>query len=135
MAVVFLAVVFLAAVVRLAVVRLAVAFFAGAVFFAVVFFVPGLPFTPDAFVPADPFKTPAHIKPEWYFLWNYQVLKIFPSELLGILVQTVAMTLIAILPFLDRGKERHPLKRPLFLTITCAGILLWLGLTIWGHYS
>ena len=106
-----------------------------ALFFAVVFFIPGLPFTPDAFVPADPFKTPAHIKPEWYFLWNYQVLKIFPSELLGILVQTVAMTLIAILPFLDRGKERHPLKRPLFLTVTIASVLLWLGLTIWGHYS
>ena len=106
-----------------------------AIFLAVVFFVPNLLFTPDAFVPADPFKTPAHIKPEWYFLANYQTLKIFPSELLGITVQAAAMTLLALLPFMDRSDERHPLKRPLFLACSIGGILLWIGLTIWGHFS
>jgi ubiquinol-cytochrome c reductase cytochrome b subunit len=106
-----------------------------AIFLAVVFFVPNLLFTPDAFVAANPFKTPAHIKPEWYFLANYQTLKIFPSELLGLSVQAAAMTFLALLPFLDRSPERHPLKRPLFLTCAIAGILLWLGLTIWGHFS
>jgi ubiquinol-cytochrome c reductase cytochrome b subunit len=30
------------------------------------------------------FVTPEHIKPEWYFLWAYQTLKIFPSEMLGL---------------------------------------------------
>lgn len=106
-----------------------------AIFFALIYFAPGLFFTPDAFVPANAFKTPAHIKPEWYFLANYQTLKIFPSEFVGLLVQVAAMTFLALLPFLDRGRERHPLKRPLFLALTCGGILLWLGLTIWGHYS
>ena len=106
-----------------------------AVFFAVVFFGPNLPFTPDSFVPADPFKTPAHIKPEWYFLANYQILKIFPSELLGLMVQAAAMTFVALLPFIDRSPERHPLRRPLFLTLAIGGILLWGALTIWGHYS
>ena len=106
-----------------------------AVFFAVVFFAPNLPFTPDAFVPADPFKTPAHIKPEWYFLANYQILKIFPSELLGLTVQAAAMTFVALLPFIDRSPERHPLKRPLFMACAVGGILLWAGLTVWGHYS
>jgi ubiquinol-cytochrome c reductase cytochrome b subunit len=106
-----------------------------AIFFALIYFAPNLFFTPDAFVPADPFKTPAHIKPEWYFLANYQTLKIFPSELVGMLVQVVAMTFLALLPFIDRSPERHPLKRPLFLVCTTGGILLWIGLTIWGHYS
>ena len=106
-----------------------------AIFLAVVFFAPNMPFTPDSFVPADPFKTPAHIKPEWYFLANYQTLKIFPSELLGLSVQAIAMTFLALLPFIDRSPERHPMKRPLFLVCTAAGILLWIGLTVWGHFS
>jgi len=106
-----------------------------AVFLGVVFFAPNFLFTPDAFVPANAFQTPAHIKPEWYFLANYQTLKIFPSELLGLSVQVVAMTLLALLPFIDRSPERNPLKRPLFLVLAVGGILVWIGLTIWGHYS
>lgn len=106
-----------------------------ACFLGVVFFDPYLFFTRDSFLPADYFQTPAHIKPEWYFLANYQTLKIFPNEIIGLSVQGVAMTCLALLPFLDRSRERHPLKRPLFLASLAGGILLWLGLTIWGHYS
>ncbi|HEY3490091.1 MAG TPA: cytochrome bc complex cytochrome b subunit [Candidatus Deferrimicrobiaceae bacterium] len=106
-----------------------------AVFLSVVFFDPYLFFPKEAFVPANPYLTPAHIKPEWYFLPNYQMLKIFSNEFVGIAAQGIAMTLLALLPFLDRGKERHPLKRPLFLACSIGGILLWLGLMIWGHFS
>lgn len=106
-----------------------------ACFFIMVFFDPYIFFPMDAFIPANPFQTPAHIKPEWYFLANYQTLKIFPSEFIGLAVQGAAMTLLALIPFLDRGRERHPLKRPLFLALATGGILLWIGLTIWGHYS
>ncbi|MCM0082106.1 cytochrome bc complex cytochrome b subunit [Geomonas sp. Red32] len=106
-----------------------------ALFLAVVFFAPNLLFTADSFVPANAFKTPAHIKPEWYFLANYQTLKIFPSELLGISIQAAAGTFLALLPFIDRSRERDPFRRPIFLACVIAGILLWFGLTIWGHYS
>jgi ubiquinol-cytochrome c reductase cytochrome b subunit len=106
-----------------------------AAFLAVVFFDPYLFFPREAFSPANPYLTPAHIKPEWYFLANYQTLKIFPSELLGLAVQGGAMTLLALLPFIDRGGERNPFKRPLFAACFAGGILLWLGLTLWGHYS
>ncbi|GFO61696.1 cytochrome b [Geomonas silvestris] len=106
-----------------------------AVFLAVVFFAPNLLFTPDAFIPANAFQTPAHIKPEWYFLANYQTLKIFPSELLGLSVQAAAMTFLALLPFIDRSPERNPFKRPLFLVCFFGGFLLWVGLSVWGHYS
>ena len=106
-----------------------------AIFLAVVFFYPYIFFPASAFVPADPFLTPAHIKPEWYFLANYQILKIFPSEIIGMAVQGLAMTFLAMLPFIDRGEEKHPLKRPLFLVCAIGGIILWIVLTVWGHYS
>jgi len=106
-----------------------------ALFAAVLFFYPNLFFTKDSFVQANPFQTPAHIKPEWYFLANYQTLKLFPNEFIGLSIQGVAMTFLAILPFLDRGREKHPLKRPLFLACSVGGILLYVALMIWGHYS
>ena len=102
---------------------------------AVIFFAPYLFFPTDAFIPADPFLTPAHIKPEWYFLANYQTLKIFPNELIGLSLQGAAMTFLALLPFIDRGREKHPFKRPLFLGCFTWGLLLWIGLSIWGHFS
>ncbi len=106
-----------------------------ALFLAVVFFDPYMFFPIGAFVPANPYLTPAHIKPEWYFLPNYQTLKIFSSELVGLAAQGIAMTLLALLPFLDRGKERHPLKRPVFMVASVGGIILWVGLMVWGHLS
>jgi len=106
-----------------------------ALLMAVVYFNPYIFFPKDAFLPANPLVTPAHIKPEWYFLANYQTLKIFPNELIGLSIQGAAMTFLALLPFIDRGAERHPLKRPLFLACAVGGILLWIGLSVWGHYS
>jgi ubiquinol-cytochrome c reductase cytochrome b subunit len=106
-----------------------------AFFFVLLFFEPNIFFPKDAFVPANQFLTPEHIKPEWYFLANYQTLKIFPSEFIGLSVQVIAMTFLALLPFIDRGPERHPLKRPFFLLLSIGGILAWVGLTIWGYFS
>ena len=106
-----------------------------ALFAMVLFFYPNLFFTKDAFIQANPYQTPAHIKPEWYFLANYQTLKLFPNEFIGLSIQGVAMTFLALLPFIDRGGEKHPLKRPLFTACSIGGILLYAGLTIWGHYS
>lgn len=106
-----------------------------AFYLGVVFFAPGIFFPPAAFEPADPFVTPPGIKPEWYFLWAYQTLKIFPSEFLGLAVQGAAVTLLLLLPFLDRGRERCPSRRPLFVTAFFLGILLFVAISIWGHYS
>ncbi len=102
---------------------------------AIIFYAPGLFFPESGFQPADPFLTPPHIKPEWYFLWAYQTLKIFPSELIGLGVQVAFMTFLALLPFIDRGRERRPAKRPLFVTCYVLGILLFVAISIWGHYS
>jgi ubiquinol-cytochrome c reductase cytochrome b subunit len=106
-----------------------------AFFLAVVFFFPAILFPKDALIQANPFQTPAHIKPEWYFLANYQTLKLFPNEFIGLSIQGAAMTFLALLPFIDRGREKHPLKRPLFLACAIGGIIVYIGLSIWGHYS
>lgn len=111
-----------------------IAFFL-ALLLGVVFFAPGLFFPPAAFEPADPFVTPPGIKPEWYFLWAYQTLKVLPSEFLGLAVQGAAVTLLLFLPFLDRSPERRPARRPLFVTVYLLGVALFVALSVWGHYS
>lgn len=65
---------------------------------------------------ANPLVTPYAVKPEWYFLPMYHVLKYFP-KLVGIFVVSLAPLLLLIWPFLDRGRERHPSKRPIAMTI------------------
>ncbi|MCF6192000.1 MAG: cytochrome bc complex cytochrome b subunit [Candidatus Hydrothermae bacterium] len=100
-----------------------------------VFFFPQFAFPPDALEPANPLQTPAHIKPEWYCLANYQALKLVPNEFLGILVQLVVGVILFFLPFLDRSPERRPLKRPVFTTLVTLGLLAYIALAVWGHYS
>lgn len=102
---------------------------------AVTFYFPTFVLPEAANEAANPFVTPPGIKPEWYFLWAYQTLKIFPSEFIGLAVQGVAMTLLALLPFIDRGRERRPGRRPLFVAMFVLGIALFTGLSIWGHFS
>jgi ubiquinol-cytochrome c reductase cytochrome b subunit len=84
---------------------------------------------------ADPFTTPEHIKPEWYFLAMYQFLKIIPHEKLSIIIQGLIVFLLFLIPFLDRNPERKLSKRrwALHILITC--VLVFIGLTIWGKFS
>jgi ubiquinol-cytochrome c reductase cytochrome b subunit len=111
-----------------------IAFFL-ALLVAVVFFAPWVFFPPAAFEPADPFTTPVGIKPEWYFLWAYQTLKIFPSEFMGLATQGLVVLLMLLFPFLDRSEERRPARRPLFVTGYVLGVLIFIGLSVWGHLS
>jgi ubiquinol-cytochrome c reductase cytochrome b subunit len=106
-----------------------------AVFSFALFFDPYIFLPATAFQPANPYLTPAHIKPEWYFLANYQTLKLFPNELFGLMIQGAAMTFLALFPFIDRTAERHPMKRPVFLVGAIGGIVVYIVLMIWGHYS
>jgi quinol-cytochrome oxidoreductase complex cytochrome b subunit len=88
--------------------------------------------------PADPLSTPEHIKPEWYFLPSYQLLKYFEGTygaLLGILACSVPFVLLVFWPFLDRGKERDPRKRPIAVTFGIIGLVAALFLGYLGHVS
>jgi mono/diheme cytochrome c family protein len=80
--------------------------------------------------PGDTTYTP---RPEWYFLFLFQLLKYFPGQLevIGvILLPTLVVLLLFGLPFLDRSSKRHFLSRPIVTIITLVGVLAVGGLTI-----
>ncbi len=66
---------------------------------------------PDNFIPANPYVTPAHIVPEWYFLWVYAVLRSIPNKTAGVAVIGGLFVTLAALPFLhveSRSPSSHP---------------------------
>jgi mono/diheme cytochrome c family protein len=70
---------------------------------------------------ADPADTSYTPRPEWYFLFLFQLLKYFPGELevIGVFViPTVVILLLFLLPLLDKSPRRYPLKRPVVVGIT-----------------
>jgi menaquinol-cytochrome c reductase cytochrome b/c subunit len=85
---------------------------------------------------ADPTTTTYVPRPEWYFFFLFELLRIIkPPELVPIAtigIPTIAMVLLFLLPFYDRGPERNPLRRPIattagILTIASMGFLTFLG--------
>ena len=84
---------------------------------------------------ADPFDTPDHIKPEWYFMGMYQMLKVIPNELLGIFSNSLFVGLLFLIPFLDRNPERKLAKRRFSLAVFFSLIFLLIIFTFWGKYS
>ena len=93
---------------------------------------------------ADPFKTPEHVKPEWYFLAVYQFLKVasvfsfLGSEaprLIGILLPAFGGGLLFFLPFLDRARKRPAPERPLMIVLVVLILIVLIVLTYWGQYS
>ena len=84
------------------------------VFVYLVCFEPNLLGHPDNYIPADPFKTPAHIVPEWYFLPFYAILRSIPNKLGGVLAMFGAILAFATLPFANRVTVRSPKFRPIY---------------------
>src|SRR6185312_5204924 len=78
---------------------------------------------------ADPTSTTYVPRPEWYFFFLFEVLRVIkPPELVPIAtigIPTICMVLLLLLPFYDRGPERRPERRPL---ATTAGILTILAM-------
>jgi ubiquinol-cytochrome c reductase cytochrome b subunit/menaquinol-cytochrome c reductase cytochrome b/c subunit len=70
---------------------------------------------------ANPTTTTYVPRPEWYFFFLFEVLRVLkPPSLVGLAtigVPTICMILLFLLPFYDRGPERRPERRPI-ATIT-----------------
>ena len=111
---------------------LTVALFALSVFSLVLFLAPNLYLPAEAFVKADPFVTPSHVKPEWYFLGSYAVLRLIPDKTLGIVVQGIAIAGLVLLPFIDRGERKHIFQRPVFFAGLCGVVMGLVALTVLG---
>ncbi|STP08734.1 cytochrome bc complex cytochrome b subunit [Helicobacter cinaedi] len=89
---------------------------------------------PINFDPANNMKTPAHIYPEWYFLWSYEVLRgFFFSADLGLIAFGIAQVAFLFLPWLDRSSVIAPAhKRPGYFVWFCLLIVDMIVLTIFG---
>jgi quinol-cytochrome oxidoreductase complex cytochrome b subunit len=83
--------------------------------------------------PADPMVTPAHAKPEWYFLALYQMLKLVP-ETIGVLIPIIGLAVFLIWPFLD-GKINTPRAQRIRLIGSAVFLVIFVALTIWGELS
>ena len=83
---------------------------------------------------ADPLQTPPGIKPEWYFLSMYHVLKYFPKTV-GIFVIGLAPLLLLFWAFLDTSKQRNPMKRPISITFCILVLISLLVFGVMGAYS
>nr|YP_009443224.1 cytochrome b [Parapolybia crocea]ATP85024.1 cytochrome b [Parapolybia crocea] len=54
---------------------------------------------PDNFIKANPMVTPIHIKPEWYFLFAYAILRAIPNKLGGVIALMMSILILMIMPF------------------------------------
>ena len=83
---------------------------------------------------ANALETPAHVKPEWYYLGVYELLKHVP-RIVGVMTPIVVLFVIVFLPLLDRNPETRARKRPIALALGLAIMVGLIGLTIWGYFS
>nr|AFX67444.1 cytochrome b [Melanotaenia synergos] len=95
-------------------------------------FLPNLLGDPDNFTPANPLMTPPHIKPEWYFLFAYAILRSIPNKLGGVLALLFSILVLMVIPILHTSKQQSLTFRPLaqllfWLLIADVIILTWIG--------
>lgn len=86
--------------------------------------------------PTEPVANPADTayvpRPEWYFLWLFELLKYFPAEwefVGAIVLPALGVVALIIYPYLDDNPERRPRKRPLSMALA---ILVLAAITTLG---
>ncbi|YP_009944842.1 cytochrome b (mitochondrion) [Molothrus ater] len=95
-------------------------------------FSPNLLGDPENFTPANPLVTPPHIKPEWYFLFAYAILRSIPNKLGGVLALAASILVLFLVPLLHTSKLRsmtfRPLSQMLFWALVANILILtWVG--------
>ncbi|NOQ40305.1 MAG: cytochrome b subunit of the bc complex [Anaerolineales bacterium] len=94
----------------------------------------GLFFPVGLGTPADPMDTPIHVKPEWYFLFLYQLLRFIPKTI-GATAPVIAVLLLAIWPLLDSKPDTTKKPSRIRIWVSAAIIIIIIALTIWGEVS
>nr|AIN76750.1 cytochrome b [Chaetostoma loborhynchos]AIN76751.1 cytochrome b [Chaetostoma loborhynchos]AIN76752.1 cytochrome b [Chaetostoma loborhynchos]AIN76753.1 cytochrome b [Chaetostoma loborhynchos]AIN76754.1 cytochrome b [Chaetostoma loborhynchos] len=95
-------------------------------------FSPNLLGDPENFTPANPLVTPPHIKPEWYFLFAYAILRSIPNKLGGVLALLFSILVLMVVPMLHTSKQQgltfRPISQTLFwILVADVMILTWIG--------
>nr|BAA07018.1 cytochrome b [Bubalus bubalis]BAA13663.1 cytochrome b [Bubalus bubalis] len=97
-----------------------------------VLFAPDLLGDPDNYTPANPLNTPPHIKPEWYFLFAYAILRSIPNKLGGVLALVLSILILILMPLLHTSKQRSMMFRPFsqclfWILVANLLTLTWIG--------
>nr|YP_009344634.1 cytochrome b [Entylia carinata]APU51899.1 cytochrome b [Entylia carinata] len=87
---------------------------------------------PDNFTPANPMVTPAHIQPEWYFLFAYAILRSIPNKLGGVMALLMSMLILLIMPMSMKmkfkGIQFYPMSQVTFwMYVNNIIMLTWIG--------
>lgn len=87
---------------------------------------------PENFITANPLVTPAHIQPEWYFLFAYAILRSVPNKAGGVLALVLSVAILFILPLASntsfKSNKFLPIKKVAFWRFVVLVILLtWIG--------
>nr|BAU46299.1 cytochrome b [Pethia gelius] len=95
-------------------------------------FAPNLLGDSENFIPANPLITPPHIKPEWYFLFAYAILRSIPNKLGGVLALLFSILVLMLVPTLHTSKQQGLTFRPFaqflfWLLVANLLILTWIG--------
>nr|URH15689.1 cytochrome b [Alouatta seniculus] len=95
-------------------------------------FSPDLLTDPDNYTLANPLNTPPHIKPEWYFLFAYAILRSIPNKLGGVLALMLSILILMIIPALHLSKQQSMGFRPITQILFWALVadlftLTWIG--------
>ncbi|KAF3419752.1 cytochrome b (mitochondrion) [Frieseomelitta varia] len=85
----------------------------------------------DNFKMANPMITPSHIKPEWYFLFAYSILRSVPSKLGGVIMLFMSIFILFFLPLINNNMKNtkfYPLNKYIYwMFINIFIMLTWLG--------
>ena len=101
-------------------------------FAMVLFYIPDAMGHPDNYIPANPLVTPAHIQPEWYFLFAYTILRSIPDKLLGVIALFASLLVLLVMPYVHTSNVRSSQFRPIaklffWLLVGDFFILTWIG--------
>jgi cytochrome b6-f complex subunit 4 len=80
---------------------------------------------------ADPFATPLEILPEWYFFPTFNLLRVIPNKLLGVLSMAAVPLGLITVPFIESvNKFQNPFRRPFAMALFLFSIVfaIWLGI-------
>nr|YP_009176846.1 cytochrome b [Strongyloides venezuelensis]BAT21217.1 cytochrome b [Strongyloides venezuelensis] len=84
---------------------------------------------PEMFIQADPMTSPAHIVPEWYFLFAYAILRAIPNKVLGVVFLLSSIFVFFLFVFLKNYTSilSNLNKFVIFSFLFICIILSWLG--------
>nr|YP_009551131.1 cytochrome b6/f complex subunit 4 [Vischeria sp. ACOI 3415]QAA12068.1 cytochrome b6/f complex subunit 4 [Vischeria sp. ACOI 3415] len=80
---------------------------------------------------ANPFATPLEILPEWYFFPTFNLLRVLPNKLLGVVAMASVPAGLLIVPFIENiNNFQNPFRRPIATAVFLLGtvVAIWLGI-------